>query len=320
MNDAKKGTYEAFDIFFTTCLAVACHFSAAEGVAPLQQYPNVEGAEIDQNKSWYKECIRVKNILPPQGDMPSDQLTMALKDCNPQDLYYDTRANSSASSDAWAKVRACAFHNRDNTTLMMIYANGFGVKVNPDLAIKYSCSGPRDELEMAAQVEDFIVLKLSASSNRGIIDQCDYAFNTPALNNCAALAARQQDRARNHRLDKISYKMSLKQKHAFDKLRKAAAEYADAHADDKYEANMSGTMRGMIAINAKSQESELFLSDVEKCEQGVFPTYTQMQFVELDKRLNQIYQNIMQSNMQVGEVDMHDFVSKDRVKKRREYG
>jgi len=198
---------------------------------------------------------------------------------------------------------------------MMLYANGFGVKVNPNLAIKYSCSGPRDEEEIALQVADLMALKSSSRGTGKVIDQCDYAGNTPAIERCQNLAERQQERTRNRRLDEISRKMSPEQIQAFDKLRKAAAQFADAHGSDEYEANISGTMRGQIAIGATSKENQQFLGDVEQYEDGVFPKYTPAQFAELDKHLNQTYREIMRSNnVQAGQVGVYGVVSTTRVR------
>lgn len=299
----------------TICLAVASPLGVADESVSNSEYPDAMGVEIDQDAAWYKECMRVKDIQPPAGEKPTAQLIATLVDCSAEDLYYDAKVDSMASDETWRKVRACAFSEDDNTVLMMLYANGFGVKVNPDLAIKYSCSGPRDEEEIALQVADLIALKTSARGRGRVIDQCDYAGNTPAIERCQDLAERQRTRMRNRSLDEISRKMSAQQKQVFDKLRKAAAQFADAHGSEEYEANISGTMRGQIAIGTTSKENQQFLGDVEQCENGVFPTYTQAQFAELDKHLNQTYRRIMRSNnVQARQAGVYDVVSTTTVK------
>lgn len=287
------------------------------GLASAHDYPNIEdvGEEVDKNEAWYQECLRVKEVQPPKGEMQSEQLIGELAKCEADDMYYDAKADSATSNEAWAKVRACAFHKGDNTVLMMLYANGFGVKVNPDLAIKYACSGPSEPEEMAGEVKDMMELKASGGGRGKIIDQCDYAGNTISASNCASMGERQKDRARNRRLDETSRRLSPNQKEEFDKLRKSAAEFASAHGSDEYEANESGTMRGQLAIEATSQENEQFLDDVEQCEKGVFPVYTQAQFTQLDKQLNQIYREIMRSSdAQAGQIGVYGVVSKTRMR------
>lgn len=301
-------------LILTIFLVVASPLGVAADSTSSSEYPDAMGVEIDHNAAWYKECMRVKDNQPPVGDRPTAQLIATLADCSAEDLYYDAKADSVASNETWRKVRACAFHKGDNTVLMMLYANGFGVKINPDLSIKYLCAGPRDNEEMAEQVAALMALKTSARSSGKVIDQCDYAANTPAIGRCQNLAERHRERVRNRILDEISRKMSLEQKQAFDKLRKTATQFADAHGSDEYEANISGTMRGQIAVGATSKENQQFLSDVRQYEDGVFPKYTSAQFAELDKHLNHTYREIMRSNMQGGQVGVYGVVSTTRVR------
>ena len=78
---------------------------------------------------------------------------------------------------------------------------------------------------------------------------------------------------------------------------------------------MSGTLRAALAIEAHGVELDVFAHDVQDAEKGKLPRYTEQQFQQLDKKLNQVYQRLMQTSQKEGEPGFgYGTVTKDGVK------
>ena len=70
---------------------------------------------------------------------------------------------------------------------------------------------------------------------------------------------------------------------------------------------MSGTLRAALAIEAHGVELDVFAHDVQDAEKGKLPRYTEQQFQQLDRKLNQVYQRLMQ----IGDVDFDTAATDD---------
>lgn len=262
------------------------------------EYPNPEGigSLLDKNAGWYQQCLRVKDATPPQSDIPSKQLLSSLEGCEPIDLYYDTKGEDQPSNADWSKVRACAFANNDNSVLMMVYANGFGVKRNLELALKYACSEGGALFEVEGRVGHLTWMIEKSSSNEyefEVFDICDHITSGFMMGLCAAWSERQNEKVRNNQLEEIISLWNPAQKSAFEKLRKSATDFAEAVGSR--ETDQMGSARGALVTEARAEEMESFINDVEQFEKGHLPIFTKDQFVRLDKRLNQAYKKLMHS-------------------------
>jgi len=270
------------------------------------EYPNSE------------QCTRVKGVKPPQTDMPSKQLAASLTDCDPQDLYYSQKGNQHSSEADWDKVRACAFAKNDDAVLMMLYANGFGVKQNPDLAVRYACTAESAPAEMEFRIERLVKISKDGSEKGKIFDQCDEVTSGYMMGHCAQLDEQQGDKDVNKRLGDISSHLNPAQKAAFEKLRSAAFAFAEARGH--HETAEMGSMRGSVATQIREDEKNQFLSDLEQIEKGMVPSDTQDQFTALDEQLNQAYQSVMHApttgeneGLNDGEVTKKDVRETQRV-------
>ena len=67
-------------------------FFFGKAVYAIDDYPNtvMMGGEADKNSGWYKQCISVKDMQPPQTDLPPLKSSSTVK-CNSIDLYYETK-------------------------------------------------------------------------------------------------------------------------------------------------------------------------------------------------------------------------------------
>ncbi len=270
--------------------------------------PNAKAGASDDNTDEVEQaCAGARGLEPPKEDLPSKQLTGSVAGCDVDDLYYDAKGNPKSTAADWAKVRACAIAKKDNSILMMLYANGFGVKRNPDLAIKYACGADMvdvEDVEKEAVVTDLLAIKNSRGKHEKIIDKCDYAGVTPTIAYCTISREHQKDRARNRELDAMSSGWKPEQKSAFAALRKAKDDFADARGSN--ETDMSGTGRDIYATEAAAAEKDLFLKDMAQFEKGALPKYTQQQFSALDRQLNVAYRQAMQAAAKAGPLEVSD--------------
>ncbi|WP_317205129.1 lysozyme inhibitor LprI family protein [Janthinobacterium sp.] len=292
-------------------LAGALAASAAYGAdAPV--YPNTGGiGDTPQGADWYQQCLRVEKAAPPAGDVPAAPVLAALKACDAQALYYDTRQQPGAGAADWQRVRHCALAQGDDGVLMMLYANGLGVARHPALALKHACSLPGAGAEMSGRVAHLIAL--GKSGKAGAFDLCDDITSGYMQGVCTAIDERRQDQTRSKQLGALTRNWSAPQKAALGKLQAALDEFARARGER--ETDLSGTARAAMAIAAQSAEISLFGKDVAAFEKGMTPDFTAAQLAAFDKELNTRYQKIMQlPATRNGGIGAYTTVSKDQVK------
>lgn len=262
------------------------------------QYPNTGtfGWKFDTNAEWYQQCLKVKDTKPPSTDIPTEPLVSSLKNRDPTSLYYNTyfdaKHNPQFNSSDWHKVRACAFVKNDGQVLMMLYANGFGINQNLNLAVKYACED-ETPLEIPGRVEHLTKVKEHSPNERDIgdFDVCDDATAGPSLGRCSAIEEQQNEMARNLRLAGISSKWKSAQITALGMLKVSLDSFAFAHAN--LENDAGGSFRAASVNSAITAGRDSFLEDIEQFEQGSLPKFTKADFDALDKELNQIYQQLM---------------------------
>lgn len=251
-------------------------------------YPNL-GGEIREKSEWYQQCLRVQAKEPPRQDVATAGEASALKGCNANDLYYDTKSLSAPTSADWRKVRQCAFATKDTGVLTMLYANGSGVTKDLKLATKYACSTDSAIAEMAGRVEN-LTGRMSARQHKDF-DFCEDITSGYMQGMCAAIYERQQEKARAARLTAIVKSWPGKDQAAFQTLRKALTDFAEHRGHDETDA--SGTARGAQALESIAAERDQFIKDIERFELGKLPAFTAAEFGKLDQRLNAVYQTFM---------------------------
>ncbi|MBS1189758.1 MAG: hypothetical protein H6R10_1550 [Rhodocyclaceae bacterium] len=278
-------------------LLLAGAISLATGGALAAGYPNTSnfGRPPDKAAPWYRQCMKARDAQSPRRDIRPPKAADC-EDLNETlDLYYDTLGDSrsGAGKANWPEVVACAHAQRNETALMMLYANGFGVARNIPLAIRYACSIGGAEAEVTGRVEH-----LAALSPKEAFDVCDDVTSGLMQGFCAAVAERQSDRDRTRRLARLLRNMPAAQQPAFDRLEKAAEAFAQARGE--LETDAMGTARAAMAIAASGTESDLFVQDLERFEKGDLPRFTKAQFDQLDRALNQVFRKIMQAKTAAG--------------------
>ena len=261
-------------------------------------YPNTSamGSMGDPRAAWYRQCVRVQAVQPPARDLPPAAALHGLRQCGAQERYYDTRQRAGATSGEWEQVRHCAYAESDATVLMMLYANGYGVSRDHDVALKYACSLPAAPAEMDGRVAH--LNERARHHEAKPFDQCDDITSGFMGGQCAAIQDRLDSKVRTVRLTALMKSWQPAQQAAALQLQQALEQFAARRADQ--ETDQSGTLRGAMSIEANGVELDLFARDVQDAEKGKLPRYTEPQFQQLDRKLNQVYQSVMQQPQKEG--------------------
>jgi uncharacterized protein YecT (DUF1311 family) len=253
-------------------------------------YPNVSpaGKNLPRKAEWYQQCMRVRPLQPPPKDLPR---SAEPERCDAADLFYDTQ-NMAAPTDAdWKKVRDCAFRTNASGVLMMLYANGSGVYPNLNLATRYACSIESPAAEMQGRVAH--LRRRMAGAERGDVDVCDDVASSDMRGVCASVRERQREKRRNDQLAAIARRWTPKEQLGLEMASKAMHYFAQHRFD--YETDQGSTAKRALQVETMGAELDQFVSDIEEFEKGNVPTYSEAEFASLEAKMNQTYQQFIQT-------------------------
>jgi uncharacterized protein YecT (DUF1311 family) len=261
------------------CAAIGLLIASA-GLAA-QQYPNTStfGVPFSKDEPWYQQCMRVADL----GETPPK----TAGGCHAGELYYARRSQAVTSQGEWEQVRACAVAGSDNAVLMMLYANGFGVQRNTDIALHYACQLDFiAKAEMEARVEHLT----SGRTGKAPFDQCDDITSGYMGGICASIREDLNKQVRDARLERVTKKLTPAGQEAFTKLRAAAERYLDAAHD---EVDGRGTAANAMASQHIGKLREQFMQAVLDAAGGKLPAASAAAYAERDARLNEAYKAVM---------------------------
>lgn len=259
----------------TALLAVACP-------SPAASYPNTSnfGVPYSEDESWYQQCMRVeRHAAPGYGE------GKAAPGCNAGELYYRKRDQAVTSAAEWRQVRGCALAREDDAVLMMLYANGFGVERDTDVAIHHAC-----KLGFIAKAEmEGRIAHLAAPQRAGaVFDQCDDVTSGTMGSICAGIRAGQSERKRENRLDRMAADLPASARAAFARLRQAAGRYAGAA-----EVDMQGSGAAGFAIAHEARMLAQFDELLPQVMANRLPPASPQDADRADRELNAVYRTLM---------------------------
>lgn len=248
-------------------------------------YPTTQtfGVPFAKDEAWYRQCMRVERV-----DLPAAHALHPIDPaCGATDLYYRKRSQARTSPAEWNAVRECALSSKNNAVLMMLYANGFGVARDTDIAIHFACS-----LDFAAKAEmEARVAHLARGLPGGaIFDQCDDVTSGLMGTVCAEIAATQESRVQAARLDRVAHTIPPAALRAFKTLRAAAEAYTRAATA---EVDRQGTAASAMAIGHELRLREQFMRAVLDVIDGKVTAPRHADAAQLDAALNATYRQIM---------------------------
>lgn len=248
-------------------------------------YPNTAtfGVPFSEDEVWYRQCKRVEH----RGATDAGARAAGAAQCEASGLYYDARSQARASTAQWQAVRECALASGDRPVLMMLYANGFGVERDLDVAMHYACS-----LDFSAKAEMEARIAHLASMRPGspVFDQCDDITSGHMGTICADIRETRAGRVRDARLAQMVRQLPKAARDRFEALRTAAERYADAGSA---ETDMQGTAAPGLAIARHGRLREQFMQAALDAAAGKLPPSSAEQVAQLDRELNRVYGEVM---------------------------
>lgn len=255
------------------------------GPATAAPYPNTShfGVPFSEDEAWHRQCMRVEGRSAP-GLVANKGPALR---CNASDLYYSKREQAVTSQAEWKQVRDCALAHEDDAVLMMLYANGFGVARDTDIAIHHAC-----KLEFVAKAEmEGRIAHLAAPQRPGaVFDQCDDITSGIMGTMCAGIREGQAERSLKARLDRTLAALPAPARDAFRALRQAADRYADAGAA---ETDMQGTAAPSLAIKREGELRMQFEQLLSEVLDKRLPPASPQDLARADRELNTVYRSLM---------------------------
>jgi uncharacterized protein YecT (DUF1311 family) len=243
-------------------------------------------------------CRQVIHNEPPASDAPDEQAAPSLKGCSSEALYFGIGVPADA-----VKARQCAFleiaQKRDDSPfsgrgmLMTIYANGSGATRNLDVAMHLACGIDGAAAESHGRVSHLAALKGRHWSGTDF-SFCDDITSGLAGGFCASHEADIAGAERDRRFAVVTRGWSPGEKRAFEAVKKAHAAFADAHSGG--EIDLSGTLRGAMAVEAEESLNQELLGMIESLQAGKAPIYSAEQLAAADAALNAGYRAFLASD------------------------
>lgn len=253
-------------------------------------------ARADAPWPYEVECGKWADVAVPRQDIGS-----APAGCDTTALYYGQDGHGLGADPVAA--RQCAYRERgtgkaieaqDNAfggsgVLMMLYANGQGVKRNIPLAKRFACEYGGAPAEVEGRLDHLD--RIARGEDRDPVDLCDDITSGLMMGVCARRGADVAQAAREQRWAALQATWSPPQRAALAELRKAAKVYFDNVSTE--ETDMSGTARAAMAIDAFETLDKALLADVERFERRERPAKVPADFARDDKALNAVYRKVL---------------------------
>lgn len=252
-----------------------------------------QSSMADEQKIMEAICKKAQSVNFPQKDLPTKKEYATLKGCQSEKYYYGIGVPVN-----YQKARICAFIEKassnepvigDSTILMMLYANGQGVRRNLDLATKLACNIWGAPAETVGRVMHLQSLKTQSSSNN--FDICDDVTSGFWEGACARKDADIANAKHKVQIQEIIEKWSPQQQKAFQNLMAARNEFINARVSN--EVDLTGTGRAAFEIEEKSSIENNFRVSLKRFEKGNLPFFSPNDYKKSDAKLNAIYKKIM---------------------------
>lgn len=245
------------------------------------------------------KCAQYRKVEAPAADRPTAAQLAALKGCDSSDAYYGI----TGATDP-VKARQCAYAEMargENDgpagagVLMMLYANGQGVKQNLPYAIRMACTvggAPFEVMGRIAALEG----RMKGEGTDTAFDYCDDVTSGYGASQCAVVGSRIQDQQRADKVAAIAKGWDPARKAAWDRVIAAETAYMDAMTSG--EVDLSGTMRGVFAQEAENEVKDGTVGLLEALNDKAMDRATPGQFQKSDAALNAAWKKVMANSFE----------------------
>lgn len=176
--------------------------------------------------------------------------------------------------------------------LMMLYANGFGVKKDLNISIRLAGANVGfAEAEIEGRVEH--LKKLRSGEMTGVFDLCDDITSGYMSGFCEGVHSEMEAMRRQAIIDSVINGWPEKDKVAYASLRKAASDFFGTRTMS--EVDMSGTARAALAIGEGESLEDGFKQYIVAADKCAFHPRTEQEWEAADAKLNTVYAKIMKT-------------------------
>ncbi len=271
---AEGGANRAFDYLLDDLLFRAgdkADVAKAKHFADLARSRNLSigAAEL----TTIDRCAEAGKPKIPAADVPSEEERKALA------------AEDCGSQEGVKRVKCLLGEEpRDGNALAEVYANGWGVKRSPRLAIALLCHAS----QVPAELEGMVSI-LYDSRDDAALDPpfrfCDHITSGMNQGVCAAQEEGRKAAERSSELERIVAKWTPKQQEAYRSLRKAAVAFFEERSSS--EVDQSGTGHSAFTIEEEGTLEDGFLAALRRFEAHDLPRDADL--AAADRALNAIY-------------------------------
>ena len=226
-------------------------------------------------------CKSAAATAIPEAELPSNAARATLRGCDGEALYYGI-----GMPVDYERARLCALAEgqQDGASviggpeiLMMLYANGRGVRANYDLALRFACQVGGAPAELSLRISKLWDARLKGTLE-GVMDVCDDVTSGHMSGSCAAHTERVNAGSRNARKQVAVQGMPAAELAALDA---AAKRYFEVRSRE--EVDMTGTMRAVFSIEEQAELEDGLVSSLEHLRNPSFlPKSAESRQVERD--------------------------------------
>ena len=244
------------------------------------------------------EAAKAETDEPATPAGPLSQQKLA--SCDSTDLYYGITGKPD-----YVGALQCAAYERSHPdphsgdmfrgpgVLTMLYANGLSVPREYDAAIRLACDENwASDAEMALRVGHLEFLRQTHDMGARF-DLCDDITSGLSMGYCTSIQTRKADANRNREIAGIVDSLPANAKTVFPRLQSAESEFEEARVEE--EVDLSGTARGMFALEEEKKLRDQFLINLQRFGAGDVPHTSAAEFAALDRSLNSVYRDIQQA-------------------------
>lgn len=234
----------------------------------------------------------------PASDRPTTEEAAGLAACVSEDLYYGIGRHADP-----VKARKCAYLEMNAGTdyvfsgravLMMIYANGKGVRHNTELALRLACEIEGAPAEIEGRIARLQEMKQGTISGEAF-DLCDDITSSFMSGACAIHNEKIEETKRQKRLNDMVGKWSPQEKDALKQLQRAFDRYVEAHGENEVDASATA------AVEEKAALRDEFLETIKRFDKGQLPRFTSGEFTRAEGEMQAFYEAV-QSGMDDGSI------------------
>lgn len=260
--------------------------------------------------AYAEESTKCKPLLIsdfPKEDIPTETEFKSVKIGESRGYYYGIGHDIDYKKAKIAAFRELKDEDKweigGSAILVMLYANGYGVKKNIEFAKKIICGNLDDFGYGRIECQMNQLEKFKSGGQKVPFDICQYCGNTFFEGHCYAIEVDKKNYGYNMKFKEILDKFTPEKRSAFDAISRTAEAYIIARANNN-EVDISGTGRAVFSMEEEDALRKKFLDFFIALEKGKYPRYSKEDYEKLDKELNSAYSLIQNcENFEYGTVN-----------------